>query len=84
MTIIRFDEYYVCGECAQVVCNGLGGMDLDPEREEEIIEGLGQIEGHWAPNWDSETGEGMLEFSWRQCDGCGTNLGGERLRMAIV
>ena len=84
MTIIRFDESYVCGDCAQVICNGSREMDLSEEREQEINEGLNRAEGHWAPNWDSESGEGMLEFSWRRCDGCGTNLGGERLRMAIL
>ena len=32
---------------------------------------------------DSETGEGIDEFSWRSCDGCGSRLGGSRHRLAI-
>lgn len=38
---------------------------------------------HLADNTDSETGEGIDEFSWRQCSGCGSTLGGSRYRMAV-
>ncbi len=36
-----------------------------------------------ADNTDSETGEGMDDFSWRSCDGCGSTLGGSRHRLAL-
>lgn len=36
-----------------------------------------------ADNTESETGEGMDEFSWSSCDGCGSTLGGARYRLAL-
>jgi hypothetical protein len=36
-----------------------------------------------ADNTDSETGEGIEEFSMRACEGCGSNLGGSRYRLAV-
>lgn len=36
-----------------------------------------------ADNTDSETGEGMDDFSWRSCQGCGSTLGGSRYRLAL-
>ncbi len=36
-----------------------------------------------ADNTDSETGEGMDEFSWSCCEGCGSTLGGSRNRLAL-
>jgi hypothetical protein len=32
-------------------------------------------------NTDSDTGEGIDEFSWSSCDGCGSSLGGSRYRL---
>jgi hypothetical protein len=36
-----------------------------------------------ADNTDSETGDGIDEFSWSSCDGCGSTLGGSRYWLAI-
>ena len=36
-----------------------------------------------ADNTDSDTGEGMDDFSWRACEGCGSILGGARYRLAL-
>lgn len=36
-----------------------------------------------ADNTDSETGEGIDEFSWSRCEGCGSPLGGSRHRLAL-
>jgi hypothetical protein len=36
-----------------------------------------------ADNTDSETGDGVDEFSWSTCDGCGSTLGGSRYRLAV-
>lgn len=33
---------------------------------------------------DSETGEGIEEFSWSACEGCGSSLGGARYRLALL
>lgn len=32
---------------------------------------------------DSETGDGIADFSWSPCEGCGSNLGGARYRLAV-
>jgi hypothetical protein len=36
-----------------------------------------------SDNTDSETGEGIDDFSWSSCDGCGSTLGGSRYRLAV-
>jgi hypothetical protein len=36
-----------------------------------------------ADNTDSNTGEGLEDFSWSSCDGCGSTLGGARFRLAL-
>lgn len=33
---------------------------------------------------DSETGEGIEEFTWRSCQGCGSHLGGTRYRLHLT
>jgi hypothetical protein len=44
---------------------------------------LARLDGfELADNTDSETGEGIDEFSWRSCQGCGSTLGGGRHRLA--
>ncbi len=34
-------------------------------------------------NTDSESGEGIDEFSRQRCGGCGSSLGGNRYRLAV-
>ena len=36
-----------------------------------------------ADNTDGETGDGIHEFSWSSCDGCGSTLGGSRYRLSL-
>jgi hypothetical protein len=39
-----------------------------------------------APTYDatnSETGEGIENFRWTRCEGCGSTLGGARYRLAV-
>lgn len=45
----------------------------------KLLESCGNI----TDNTDSETGEGINEFSWRSCDGCGSGLGGGRHRLTV-
>lgn len=47
------------------------------------MEPLNRLGFHLADNTDSETGEGIDEFSWQTCDGCGSTLGGSRYRLAV-
>lgn len=46
---------------------------------------LALIEPDWflTDNTDSETGEGIEEFSSRDCQGCGSFLAGGRYRLAL-
>ena len=37
----------------------------------------------WSDNTDSETEDGITEFSSSPCQCCGTHLAGQRFRMAI-
>lgn len=48
-------------------------------------EPLAKLDGYnLADNTNSKTGEGMDDFSWRSCDGCGSTLGGSRFRLAVT
>jgi hypothetical protein len=56
-----------------------GESDTPADREP-----LSRLDGLEAfDNTDAETGEGIDEFSWSRCDGCGSTLGGERHRLAV-
>ncbi len=44
---------------------------------------LCSMDDELADNTDSETGEGIQDFSWSSCDGCGSTLGGARYRLAV-
>ena len=47
-------------------------------------EPLSKLEGYdLADDTDSETGEGLEDFSWSACEGCGSPLGGARARLAL-
>jgi len=52
------------------------------EIERELL--LFEKEGHLVSDNDSETGEGIEEFSRRVCDCCGTGLAGRRYRMVLL
>lgn len=77
-------ELWLCDDCTIVEVNDdPSGIDSD-ERVEEVYEALHALKqhGHIAPDWDSETGEGIKEFSRSRCDSCGTSLAGSRHRFA--
>ena len=57
------------------------GADL---RMAEIVAGLEKLGPHLVPDYDSETGKGIDEFSSRPCGCCGTRLAGERHDFAIL
>lgn len=68
-------DLWLCVDCLLVAVNGDdSGLDnLQPEeaakRRAEIYAGLERL-GYLAPNFDSETGEGVREFM-RPVGGCG-------------
>ncbi len=88
MTRAEYGEAYVCVDCYFSHHYGAtehegqwfaGESDAPCDREP-----LCKLEGYdLADNTDSESGEGMDDFSWRSCEGCGSTLGGARYRLAL-
>jgi hypothetical protein len=54
------------------------------ERMAEIVAGLEALGAGLVPDHDSETGDGIDEFSRRPCACCGTRLAGGRHRFAVL
>lgn len=90
MTIREHSSVWVCTDCYFAHHHGAeqrngkwyAGETLEPAEREPLAYLLDEgVE--LADNTDSETGEGMREFSWSQCDGCGSTLGGSRYRLAV-
>lgn len=74
------DEHYGKG-----LSPGRGGLrEGAVERAKEIDEGLTRLGPNLVPKYDSETGEGCWEFSWRMCDCCYSRLGGSRHEFAVL
>lgn len=69
-----------CGVSAEEEQRGAAAHDL---RVTAGLSDLGTI-GHVVPDFDSDTGDGIDEFSWRSCDCCNTRLGGSRHRFAVL
>ncbi len=83
MEIIQ-DDLWLCQDCTIYAVNGdTSGIESE-KREKRVVEGVDALGPHLVPDYDSETGDGIDEFSWRQCDACGTRLGGERTRFAVL
>lgn len=77
-----YTDAWLCSDCTIVAANGdYSGIESD-ERIAEVDAGLEAL-GEISANWDSETDEGIEEFSWRPCDACGSSLGGDRTRFAV-
>ncbi len=83
-----YGNVYVCQDCYFAHHYGAHeheGMwysgDSDTPAECEPLARLAEYE--LADNTDSETGDGIDEFSWSRCDGCGSHLGGSRYRLAL-
>lgn len=75
MTVEVTHELHVCTDCVQLIAN-----------TEATDEHRALVAARW-PTEDlvlsyDEDFEG--EFSWRQCDGCGSWLGGERYPAVVL
>lgn len=79
---IAQDGIWLCSDCTQVACNGPRGIEL--LNETATMEGLAKLGPHLVPDFDSETSEGILQFSNRMCDACGTYHAGYRSQFAIL
>ena len=83
MKIIR-DDIWVCDDCLFAIENGHTFSIESEERVAEVWKGVRRLGRHLSANWDSETDEGIRDFSWSSCDCCGSRLGGERHRYAVL
>lgn len=65
---------YVCVDCAYVMANG----DLPDETENypERLKEVAEATAGWSYAADEEHED--LEFSWSECECCGSTLGGSR------
>lgn len=79
---IERDYLWFCVDCLLAAVNG--DEVEDSAQLERIYAGLTALGPHLVPNFDAETGDGIYEFSWRQCDCCGSRLGGSRHRFATL
>jgi hypothetical protein len=93
MVKVLQDDLWFCYDCYTIVETGDASSfdyylspseaaDRVKEIERELL--LFEKEGHLVSDNDSETGEGIEEFSRRVCDCCGTGLAGRRYRMALL
>lgn len=90
MKIVQ-DDLWLCDDCVMYAVNGdLTGIDYfysgdkADKRAKEVVQGVNALGPHLVPDFDSETGKGMEEFSRTTCDGCGTRLAGGRHRFAVL
>ena len=82
--LIICDGLKFCRDCTQVSVNGPHGLDITPEQLKQTEEGLNALGPHVVPDFDSETGRGLHEFSRVTCDACGSHLAGYRASFAIL
>ncbi len=89
MKIVQ-DDLWLCDDCVMYAVNGdLTGIDYSysgdeaEKRAKQVVRGVNALGPHLVPDFDSETGEGMEEFSRTTCAGCGTHLAGGRHRFAV-
>ena len=96
MRIIR-DELELCDDCLTIACSGdYSGFDYsmngrgpaaEAKRDARIAEvdaGLARLGPHLVPDFDSETGRGIEEFTSRPCQCCESRLAGSRHNFAIL
>lgn len=58
--------------------------DEAAKRLAAIEAGLEELGPHLVPDFDSETGEGCEEFTWRECACCKDTHQGSRHRFAVL
>lgn len=79
---VKADNIWLCSDCTQVACNGTHGVELlNPEA---TTQGLAKLGPYLVPNFNSETGDGIRNFSNRICESCGTSLAGYRAKFATL
>ena len=90
MRVIQ-DDLWLCTDCLIAAVNDdYIGLDYyydkedSTKREKVIRAGLTKLGPGLVWDANSETGEGIEEFSSRHCDCCGTHVAGQRERFIIL
>lgn len=85
------DDLWLCNDCLFYAVNDdLTGIDFSysgkeaDKRVKEVTKGVHSLGRNLVPDFDSETGEGIEEFSSHGCDACGSRLAGELHRFATL
>ena len=74
-------EFWLCEDCTIAECNGdFSGMD--EETQKRVDQGFDSLDVTLSADSDSNTGEGIRDFSNRICDVCHSHLAGKRNRFA--
>ena len=82
VTVIR-DDLWLCDDCALWAVNG-DASGIDGERCAKVQNGVARLGSGLVPDFDSETDDGVNEFSAAACDACGTPYAGTRHRFAVL
>lgn len=89
--IVVQDDLWLCTDCLLAAVNDdYTGLDYHYDEQEadkrmkKIQAGLDELGTHLVPDFDSDTGEGIEEFSRTTCDCCGEWRAGERHRFAVL
>ena len=84
-------DIWLCADCLQAAVNDdYTGLDYyyeakeAEERETAIRKGLNKLGPNLVPDFDSETDDGIEEFSSCGCDCCGSGLAGTMHRFAVL
>ena len=83
---IVYRDLWVCWDCALFIANG--DLPDDESLAESILYGIErEAPGQWVLDSANESDPedySSQEFSWSDCDCCGSDLGGSCERAAIV
>ena len=81
MAKVIADGLRICSDCVLLIANGETGNGV--ETDERIADAQYRKLGTDA-RWLCLTGTDQPEFSWKDCDGCGDPLGGDRSDACII
>lgn len=87
---VTHDRILLCDDCLFAAVNGdvTGVSDIPgmtaTQRIAEIEQGLERLGPNLVPDFDSESGKGIHEFTSSWCDCCGSKLAGQRHEFAIL
>jgi hypothetical protein len=90
--VVTVRDIWLCVDCLVASVNGdTSGVAYDHERDpfgtkrlRAIGKGLTKLGPHLVPDYDSETEDGIREFSRCGCDCCGSGLAGTFHRFAVL